>query len=149
MPKTFGETLKTRLRDVRQMISFRKGKRGALQASLSASTRNAGRPSNYKFFLVDVSNIMILWASHKYTDSLWDNVLAEFGSMVDTVCCAVEIQKEIRLRNTYQIRRKNTRLNIVEETGYGYSRECGKGSSLQLTINRQKEMKRSFHAHFE
>ena len=29
-----------------------------------------------------------------------DNLLAEFGSVVDAVRCAVEIQEELRIRNT-------------------------------------------------
>jgi len=35
----------------------------------------------------------------RVVDALGDNVLAEFGSVVDAVQCAVEIQKELKTRN--------------------------------------------------
>ena len=35
----------------------------------------------------------------RVVDSPGDNLLAEFGSVVDAVRCAVEIQEELRLRN--------------------------------------------------
>ena len=36
----------------------------------------------------------------RVVDAPGDNVLAEFGSVVDAVECAVEIQKELKTRNT-------------------------------------------------
>ena len=35
----------------------------------------------------------------RVVDSPGDNLLAEFGSEVDAVCCAVEAQEELRIRN--------------------------------------------------
>jgi len=35
----------------------------------------------------------------RVVDAPGDNVLAEFGSVVDAVECAVEIQKELKTRN--------------------------------------------------
>ena len=42
---------------------------------------------------------LILKHRGRVVDSPGDNLLAEFGSVVDSVRCAVEIQEELRVRN--------------------------------------------------
>lgn len=42
---------------------------------------------------------IILKHRGRVVDSAGDNVLAEFGSVVDSVRCAVEIQEELRVKN--------------------------------------------------
>ena len=63
----------------------------------------------------------------RVVDSPGDNLLAEFGSVVDAVRCAVEIQKELRVRNAElpENRRMKFRIGInlgdvVEEGGRIY-----------------------------
>jgi len=47
-------------------------------------------------------------------DSPGDNILAEFGSVVDAVRCAVEIQEELKTRNAElpESRRMDFRIGI-------------------------------------
>ena len=51
----------------------------------------------------------------RVVDSPGDNLLAEFGSVVDAVQCAVSIQKELQTRNADLPKNRNLELNI--ETG--------------------------------
>ncbi|MFC1885615.1 tetratricopeptide repeat protein [Thermodesulfobacteriota bacterium] len=63
----------------------------------------------------------------RVVDSPGDNLLAEFGSVVDAVRCAVEVQEELRVRNAEltENRRMNFRIgvnlgDVVEEEGRIY-----------------------------
>src|SRR5210317_1580665 len=48
----------------------------------------------------------------RVVDSPGDNLLAEFGSVVDAVRCAVEIQEELRVRNTELPENRRMQLRI-------------------------------------
>jgi len=71
----------------------------------------------------------------RVVDAKGDNVLAEFASVVDAVRCAVEIQKELKVRNAElpEQRRMEFRIGInlgdvieEEETIYGeWCQYCG------------------------
>jgi len=61
----------------------------------------------------------------RVVDSPGDNILAEFGSVVDAVRGAVEIQKELKIRNTElpEDRRMEFRIGVNLEDGVSHRSE--------------------------
>lgn len=75
----------------------------------------------------DLMSTLIQKHRGRVVDSPGDNLLAEFGSVVDAVRCAVEVQEELRIRNAElpENRRMHFRIgvnlgDVVEEEGRIY-----------------------------